>query len=215
MGGDLPSFVDRSDLVSYGTFGLLDAIEKFDADRGVRFETYAAVRIRGAILDGLRSMDWVPRSVRARIRGVARAEGALRTLLNRSPTEGEVAAAIGITVASLRKWSAEAALSTVVALDDGRHARSVERAESAAALSRDARTDQPGHALELAERQRAVAGAIEGLCDRDRTVIDLYYYRGLKLTEIGRVLGVTEARVSQLHTRARSALRKTLITMDL
>jgi RNA polymerase sigma factor for flagellar operon FliA len=215
VGGDLPSFVDRADLVSYGTFGLIDAITKFDRQRGVKFETYASVRIRGAILDGLRSVDWVPRSVRARIRGVARAEGALRTALNRSPTEDEVAAAIGITVESLRKRSAEAALSTVVALDDARHAPSLERAESVSALSGDTRTDQPGHALEVAERQRAIAGAIEGLCDRDRTVIDLYYYRGLKLTEIGRMLGVTEARVSQLHTRARTALRKTLLTMDL
>jgi RNA polymerase sigma factor FliA len=215
VGGDLPSFVDRADLVSYGTFGLIDAIGRFDRHRGVKFETYASVRIRGAILDGLRSIDWVPRSVRARIRGIARAEVALRTTLNRSPTEAEVAAAIGITVASLRKRSAEAALSTVVALDDARHAPSLERAESASARSQDARTDQPGHALEMAERKRAVAGAIEGLCDRDRTVIDLYYYRGLKLTEIGRMLGVTEARVSQLHTRARTALRKTLLTMDL
>lgn len=215
VGGDLPSFVDRGDLASYGTFGLIDAIDKFDRHRGVKFETYASVRIRGAILDGLRSADWVPRSVRARIRGVARAEGALRTTLNRSPTEGEVAAAIGITVASLRKRSAEAALSTVVALDDARHAPSLEWVESASALSRDGRAEQPGHALEVAERQRAVVGAIEGLCPRDRTVIDLYYYRGLKLTEIGRVLGVTEARVSQLHTRARTALRKTLLTMDL
>jgi RNA polymerase sigma factor for flagellar operon FliA len=215
VGGDLPSFVDRADLVSYGTFGLIDAITKFDRHRGVKFETYASLRIRGAILDGLRSIDWVPRSVRARIRGVARAEGALQTTLNRSPTEDEVAAAIGITVASLRKRSAEAVLSTVVALDDARHAPSLERAESACARSGDARTDQPGHALEVAERQRAIAGAIEGLCDRDRTVIDLYYYRGLKLTEIGRMLGVTEARVSQLHTRARTALRKTLLTMDL
>lgn len=215
VSGDLPSFVERGDLVSYGTFGLIDAIQKFDRRRGIKFETYASIRIRGAILDGLRSIDWVPRSVRARMREITRAEGALRSALSRSPTEDEVAAEIGITVANLRKWSAEAALSTVVALDDARHAPGLDRAESASARSSDGQTEQPDQALEVAERQRAVVGAIEGLCDRDRTVIDLYYYRGLKLTEIGRVLGVTEARVSQLHTRARTALRKTLLTMDL
>jgi RNA polymerase sigma factor for flagellar operon FliA len=179
----------------------------------VKFETYAAVRIRGAILDGLRTADWVPRSVRTRIRDIRRAECALQATLHRTPTETEVAAAIGITTASLRKLCAEAALSRIVPLDDVRH-RAVERAESSAVLSRDVDDDQPGHALEVAERRRAVAAAIERLCDRDRTVIDLYYYRGLKLTEIGQMLGVTEARVSQLNTRARSALKKHLLAVD-
>jgi RNA polymerase sigma factor FliA len=206
--------VERADLVSYGLVGLLDAIKKFDGDRGVRFETYAAVRIRGAILDGLRTADWVPRSVRTRIRDIKRAEGALQATLNRTPTETEVAAAIGITTASLRKLSADAALSRIVPLDDVRHARALARAESSAVRSRDVDDDQPGHALEAAERRRAVAEAIEGLCDRDRTVIDLYYYRGLKLTEIGRMLGVTEARVSQLNSRARLALKKNLLAVD-
>lgn len=215
VGADLPSYVERADLVSYGVLGLIDAIEKFDRDRGTKFETYASLRIRGAILDGLRSIDWVPRSVRTRIRAVARAEGALQMTLHRSPTETEVAAATGITIAGLRKLSADAALSRVVPLDDLRHATAFERTGSSAALSGDARADHPGRALEAAEQRRAVAGAIAGLCDRDRTVIDLYYYRGLKLTEIGRMLGVTEARVSQLHSRARSALKKSLLAMDL
>jgi RNA polymerase sigma factor for flagellar operon FliA len=212
VGGDLPSFVDRADLVSYGFLGLIDAIEKFDRDRGVRFGTYASVRIRGAILDGLRSVDWVPRSVRRGIRDVARAEGALQMTLHRRPTERELAVRLGITVTSLRKRSVDDALSRIVPLDDVRYVLRVERAESAAALSR---TDQPGHALEAAERRAAVTTAIDELCDRDRTVIDLYYNRGLTLSEIGSVLGVTEARVSQLHTRVRTALKKTLLDMDI
>jgi RNA polymerase sigma factor FliA len=215
MSIDLPPFVERCDLVSYGILGLVDAIDKFDRSRAVKFETYAATRIRGAILDGLRCIDWIPRSVRTKLRAVARAEAALQMSLHRTPTEAEVAAAAGMSVGAVRKLARDAALCNVVPLDDARHASVLDRTSSHAGLNRDGRTDQPGHALEAAERRQAVTCAIQGLNDRDRTVIDLYYYRGLKLTEIGRMLGVTEARVSQLHTRARSALRKTLLAMDL
>jgi RNA polymerase sigma factor for flagellar operon FliA len=213
MGADLPPFVDRADLRSYGILGLIDAIGKYDRGRPVKFDTYAATRIRGAVLDGLRSIDWMPRSVRAKLRDVSRAESALQMTLHRSPTEAELAAAVGISVAGLRKLGAEAALATVIPLDDARHAARLERTASRAAS--DGRADHPGDALEAAERRQAVACAIRALDDRDRTVIDLYYYRRLKLTEIGRVLGVTEARVSQLHARARSALRESLRAMDL
>lgn len=215
MSVDLPPFVEQCDLVSYGILGLVDAVDKFDRSRGVRFETYATTRIRGAILDGLRSIDWIPRSVRRKLRAVARAEAALQMTLHRTPTEAEVAAAVGMTVPELRKLAGDAALRNVVRLDDARHASVLERTYSHATPSRDSRTDQPGYALEAAERRHAVTCAVEGLNDRDRTVIDLYYFRGLKLTEIGRMLGVTEARVSQLHTRARSALRETLLAMEL
>jgi RNA polymerase sigma factor for flagellar operon FliA len=214
MSADLPAFVERCDLVSYGVLGLVDAIARFDRTRGVQFETYSCTRIRGAIIDGLRSIDWIPRSVRTKLRAVARAEGALQMALHRDPTEAEVAAAVGMTVAALRKLAGEAALRKVVPLDDVRHASALDRISSRAAPGRDNHADQPGAALEADERTQAVAFALEGLSDRDRTVIDLYYYRGLKLTEIGRMLGVTEARVSQLHSRARSALRETLLAMD-
>ena len=135
--------------------------------------------------------------------------------LHRWPTEAEVAAAVGMTVPALRKLAGDAALRNVVRLDDARHASALDRTCSHSTPARDNRADQPGFALEAAERRRAVTCAVEGLSDRDRTVIDLYYFRGLKLTEIGRMLGVTEARVSQLHSRARSALRETLLAMDL
>lgn len=214
MSADLPPFVERCDLVSYGILGLVDAIAKFDRTRAVKFETYAATRIRGAILDGLRSIDWIPRSVRMKLRAIARAEAALQMTLHRSPTEAELAAAVGMSVPALRKLAGEAALRNLVPLDDVRHASAVEHTSSRSVLARDNRADQPGDALEADERRQAVTCAIEGLNDRDRTVIDLYYYRGLKLTEIGRMLGVTEARVSQLHTRARTALRETLLAMD-
>jgi RNA polymerase sigma factor FliA len=215
MSVDLPPFVERCDLASYGFLGLADAIAKFDPARGVKFETYAATRIRGAILDGLRSIDWIPRSVRMRLRAVARAEAALGMTLHRSPTQSEIAAAVGLSVPALSKLTGDAALRHLVPLDDARHASAVERSCSPAAMARDHHADLPGDALEAAERQHAVSSAIQGLNDRDRTVIDLYYYRGLKLTEIGRMLGVTEARVSQLHSRARTALRKSLLAMDL
>jgi len=212
---DLPSFVERADLVSYGVLGLVDAIGKFDRSRSVKFETYASARIRGAILDGLRSIDWIPRSVRTKQRDVARAEAALLMTLHRKPTEAEVATEVGLSVAGLRKLSGEAARGSMVPLDDV-PARGLDDYDSRAVAARDdGRADHPGQALEAAERRRAVACAIQGLNDRDRTVIDLYYYRGLKLTEIGRLLGVTEARVSQLHTRARSALRRSLVALDL
>jgi RNA polymerase sigma factor FliA len=206
----LPAHVERADLVAYGMLGLVDAVGKYDPTRNVRFTTYAAVRIRGAVLDGLRSVDSVPRSVRARSRAVARAEAALQMSLQRRPTETELAAAAGMTVAGLRRLAADAAVGRTVSLEDVRDGTG-----SAATLTPDLPTEQPGHALEAAERRQAVACAIRGLNDRDRTVINLYYYRGLKLTEIGRLLGVTEARVSQLHTRARTALRKSLLAMDL
>lgn len=214
MSLDLPSFVERCDLASYGILGLVDALAKFDPTRAVKFETYAAPRIRGAILDGLRGIDWIPRSVRTKLRAVARAEATLQSTLGRNPTEAELAMAVGMSVAGLRKLSGDAALRTVVRLDDERLGPVLDRTSSRAALGRD-RADQPGHALEAAERTRAVASALDGLDDRDRAVIHLYYYRGLKLTEIGRMLGVTEARVSQLHTRARSTLRRNLLAMDL
>ncbi len=215
IGADLPPFVERCDLASYGILGLVDAVGKYDRTRAVKFESYASTRIRGAILDGLRSIDWIPRSVRTKLRAVARAEAALLTTLHRRPTEAELAGATDMSVAEVRKLANDAALCNVVRLDDARHASALDRTSGAAALGRDGRSDQPGQALEAAERREALTCAIERLSDRHRTVIDLYYYRGLKLTEIGRLLGVTEARVSQLHTGARSALRESLLAMDL
>jgi RNA polymerase sigma factor for flagellar operon FliA len=217
VSGSLPPSVEMADLVSYGIFGLIDAIDKFEPDRGIRFESYASSRIRGAILDELRNMDWVPRSVRTKIRDVERAYGSLQMTLNRTPTESEVAAELGITVAELRKLSSEVAFANVVPVDDIRHCPGFDDVTFSAAfssLSRDGRTAQPDDALEAAEQARAVASAINGLCERERAVIDLHYYRGLKLTEIGQLLGVTVARVSQLHARARLALKKTLVAMD-
>lgn len=214
LGAGLPPHVERADLVSYGLLGLLDAIERYDLGRGVPFESYAAIRIRGAVLDGLRSIDWVPRSVRSRIRELGRVEGALLTSLNRNPTEAEVAAAIGMTIAGLRELAVEAELSRIVPLDNVRRSPGSEYTGAAARCS-DPAAERPSDALDAAEQRRAVASAIEGLPARDRTVIDLYYYRGLKLTEIGRLLGVTEARVCQLNSRARAALKKSLLDMEL
>jgi RNA polymerase sigma factor for flagellar operon FliA len=209
VGSRVPPSVEMADLVSYGMFGLIDAIDKFEPDRGVRFETYARSRIRGAVLDELRSMDWVPRSVRTKIRDVERARTAVQTTLNRMPTEADVAAELGITVAELRKLSSEVAFASLVPVEDIRHCPGYDDVGYSIPSA-----DQPHDALEAAEQARAVASAISRLRERERVVIDLHYYRGLKLTEIGDLLGVTVARVSQLHTRARLALKKTLVAMD-
>lgn len=134
---DLPSFIERADLVSYGVLGLVDAIGKFDRTRAVKFETYASARVRGAILDGLRSFDWIPRSVRTKQRDVARAEATLLMTLHRKPTEAEVATEVGLSVAGLRKLSGEVARCSIVPLDG-------------APAAQDERADQPGQALEAA-----------------------------------------------------------------
>ncbi|MBA2389203.1 MAG: FliA/WhiG family RNA polymerase sigma factor [Geodermatophilaceae bacterium] len=217
FGSGLPQFVETADLISYGIFGLMDAIQKFEPDRGHRFETYAVSRIRGAILDELRTLDWVPRSVRARIRAAEQAYSALQAQHSRTPTEAEVAMELNLTLAELGQLFTQMSFSNVVALDElvrqhGDHSEN--SAASLGDLLRDARSDPPGAALEAADQARALSRAIAGLPERDRIVISLYYYEELTLAEIGEVLGITESRVCQLHTRARLALKSALLAAD-
>ncbi len=208
IGTGLPAHVDNGDLVQSGIFGLVDAIERFEPDRGLKFETYAMQRIRGAILDDLRAQDWVPRSVRSRAREVERAMEKLQAKLNRSASDREVADELGITVAELRDLYAQLQLTSVVALDElvaaGRGASSL------AETLPDHHAEDPVAAMEDRENRRLLAEAIAQLGDRDRTVVTLYYFESLTLAEIGRVLGVTESRVCQLHTRAVLRLRTKL-----
>jgi RNA polymerase sigma factor for flagellar operon FliA len=210
MASGLPSHVDEGDLVSYGLLGLIGAIERFDPDREIKFETFAVARIKGAIIDELRSLDWVPRSVRARAREVERAHAALEAELGRAPTEEEMAQKLEVSVEEFRDVLLQIANSSVLALDDlwtfadpdggGGQISVLDTIQDPNALD----PESEAHTAELKDR---LADAIESLPERERLVIALYYYENLTLREIGEVLGVTESRVSQLHTKSVLALR--------
>jgi RNA polymerase sigma factor FliA len=208
IGTGLPTHVDHADLVQSGIFGLVEAIERFEPDRGLKFEIYAMQRIRGAILDDLRALDWVPRSVRSRAREVERAMERLEAKLHRTASDAEVAGELNITVGELRDLFAQLQLTSVAALDElvaaGRGAGSL------AETLPDHRAEDPVAAMEDRENRRLLVEAIAQLDERDRTVVTLYYFENLTLAEIGKVLGVTESRVCQLHTRAVLRLRAKL-----
>jgi RNA polymerase sigma factor FliA len=202
----VPPMIEHADLVSYGVFGLIDAIEKFDPERHIKFETYAVSRIKGAVIDELRSVDWVPRSVRAKARLVERAFSELQGTLLRSPTDFELASDIGISDVALRKISAETFFVGVVALDEVISGRPGDGGTTLGQTLAD-RREGPVAAFELEETNRGLVRAINCLGERERRVLSLYYYRGMTLAEIGRVLGVTESRVCQIHGTAIGHLR--------
>lgn len=199
----LPSSVDQSDLVSYGVIGLMDAIEKFDPERQIKFETYGIARIRGAILDELRAIDWVPRSVRARARAADRAYARLEHHLRRAPTDAELAEELHTTVADLQELARQTQVAGVLQLDDVLFGRG----ETTLGEQLADQSDGPGVQLEMAETRRILAAAIDQLGEREKTVLTLYYYEGLNLAEIGEILGVTESRACQIHTKAVTQLR--------
>jgi RNA polymerase sigma factor FliA len=204
VGAGLPSSVDPGDLVSSGVFGLIDAIERFDLDRGVKFETFAVPRIRGAVYDGLRKLDWVPRSVRSRARSVERAFSELEHRLGRAPTEEEIAAHLDISGAELTRWFAAIATTTVGPLD-----RAIAAGAEPVALDGPG-SGSPSAMVEDQELSRIMRTEIKKLPDREKLVLSLYYDEGLTLSEIGQVLGVTESRVSQVHTKSVLHLRARL-----
>ncbi|WAL69802.1 FliA/WhiG family RNA polymerase sigma factor [Amycolatopsis cynarae] len=208
VGTGLPTHVDVGDLVQSGIFGLIDAIEKFDPERGLRFETYAMQRIRGAILDDLRSQDWVPRVVRSRLREAERALERLGARLHRTPTDVELAHELGIGLDELRDLYGQLRLTSVVALED-LVAAGKDSGSLVDTLPDDGAVD-PVAVLVDRDNRRQLAEAIAQLTERDRIVVSLYYFESLTLAEIGKVLGVTESRVSQLHTRAVLRLRARL-----
>lgn len=214
VGMRLPSTVEHADLVSYGMFGLIDAIEKYQTDRAVKFESYASSRIRGAIIDELRAMDWVPRSVRTKARSVDRAHAELESRLHRAPTEAEIAAHLEITVAELRAVYSQLSSVNVAALDEMLGGEDRPGGLSLMDTLPDDDEDEPGVAMEAAETKFLLARAIEHLSERERIVVVLYYYENMTLAEIGRVLGVTESRVSQMHTAAMLRLRTRLVEAD-
>jgi RNA polymerase sigma factor for flagellar operon FliA len=201
LAAGLPKSVDTGDLVSAGVFGLMNAIDKFDPANGAKFETYAIPRIRGAILDGLRALDWVPRSVRSRSRSVQDAIALLEHQLGRTPTDEEISAELKISVEELEKWLADIAAGSVGPLD---HV-----AMDNTAAEADAQI-QPGRAMEEGELRAAMRAEISRLPEREQAILILYYEDGLTLSEIGEALGVTESRISQIHTKAVLQLRSRL-----
>jgi RNA polymerase sigma factor FliA len=210
----LPQSIEQADLVSYGMFGLIDAIEKFDTDRNIKFETYAITRIKGAIIDELRSIDWVPRSVRAKARAVEQTYASLEGSLGRAPTDAEVASALQISEADLQQIFGQISYIGIVALDEvisggGERGDSVTLGDSLAD-----RGEGPMAAFEVEEMKQILAGAINRLGDREKIVLSLYYYENLTLAQIGQVLGVTESRVCQIHTKAVMQLRGRLIMAE-
>jgi RNA polymerase sigma factor for flagellar operon FliA len=211
----LPQSIEQADLVSYGMFGLIDAIEKFDTDRNIKFETYAITRIKGAIIDELRSIDWVPRSVRAKARAVEQAYASLEASLGRAPTDAEVAGALQISEADLQQIFGQISYIGIVALDEVISGGGGERGDSVTLGDSLAdRGEGPMAAFEVEEMKQILAGAINRLGDREKIVLSLYYYENLTLAQIGQVLGVTESRVCQIHTKAVMQLRGRLIMAE-
>jgi RNA polymerase sigma factor for flagellar operon FliA len=210
----LPQNVDQSDLVSYGIFGLIDAIEKFDPSRGFKFETYAIARIKGAILDELRSIDWVPRSVRAKARAIEKAYGKLESHLHRAPTDVELADELELTDDQLQATLGQINLVGLVALDEmlsgGERGDSMTLGDTVASDPGEG----PVAAYEVEEMRHILADAINRMPEREKIVLTLYYYEGLTLAEIGEVLSVTESRVCQIHTKAVLQLRSRLAASE-
>jgi RNA polymerase sigma factor FliA len=206
----LPRNVDAADLISYGTFGLIDAIDKFDLDRGYKFETYAVNRIKGAILDELRALDWVPRSVRSRAREIQRSLAELEHAMQRTPTDEELASHMEMPLDDLQSALCEMSNLGFVALDELLNPGERD-SSSMGDLLADPRALDPSGSFERDETRYMLADAVNRLGDRERLVITLYYYEGLTLAEIGQVLGVTESRVCQIHTKSVMSLRNRLM----
>ncbi|MBV9049747.1 MAG: RNA polymerase sigma factor WhiG [Solirubrobacterales bacterium] len=211
MSSGLPAHVEETDLISYGLGGLVSAIERFDTSRQIKFETYAITRIRGAIIDELRTLDWVPRSVRARARDIERANMKLEARLQRAPSDEEMASELAISVEDFQDALLQISTSTIVALDELWNV-SDSTGDQVSLLDTlpDRRAPDPQVVVDQSELRERIASAIAALPEREKLVVALYYYENLTLREIGEVLGVTESRVSQLHTKAVLRLRSKL-----
>jgi RNA polymerase sigma factor for flagellar operon FliA len=207
VGTGLPRSVDQNDLASYGLFGLIDAIDKFDLERGFKFETYAINRIKGAILDELRALDWVPRSVRSRARRIESSIADLEHKLQRPPTEEEVAADLEMDIGDFRDALAQIGRSGIAALDEF---VSNDSSTSMGEMIADPLGVSPEAEFQAEETRQSLIDAINRLPSRERLVVTLYYYEGMTLAEIGDVLGVTESRVCQIHAKTMMSMRNRL-----
>ncbi len=204
VAANLPSSVDRDDLVSAGVIGLMDALERFDAARDNAFSTYAVMRIRGAVIDELRARDWVPRSARERARDYQRAIAALTGKLGRAPNDGELAKALGVAEDDLPELERSAHLSTQVSLDEPIGDDAV---LGNVLASHDGEHENPARNLEREDLRRVLIKALASLSEQERIVVKLYYFEELLLREIADLLGVTESRICQIHGRVMGILR--------
>lgn len=217
VGVGLPRNVEQADLVSYGIFGLIDAIERFEPERGYKFETYAITRIKGAIIDEMRSLDWVPRSVRVKARTIETAYASFEAAHHRTPSDEELAVETGMTAGQLQLALSQISFLGVVALDDvvgGRGGGGEQRESGTFGDSLADPSAGPGAMIEVEEMRHLLASAIGDMPERERTVLSLYYFEAFTLAEIGSVFGVSESRACQIHTRAILQLRAKLDASD-
>jgi RNA polymerase sigma factor for flagellar operon FliA len=203
----MPHNVEFDDLVGFGVFGLLDAIDKFDPEKGVKFKTYAVTRIRGAIFDELRSIDWVPRSVRQKTREVEEAIGSLEAQLGRTATDQEIASSLGMNEDEFTKTMMKISTTSILSLNDVWFSGDDNDKVTIEASIESPSSLNPDIIVEKEEVRRVIISAINELPDKEKKILVLYYYEDLTLKEIGQVLEVTESRVSQLHTKAMLRLR--------
>ena len=209
----MPHNVEFDDLVGYGVFGLFDAIAKFDPEKHVKFKTYAVTRIRGAIFDELRSIDWVPRSVRQKTRELEEAIRTLEAQMGRAATDEEIAAAMSISVDELQGLILKISGTSMLSLNDVWYAGEEDDKISIGESIESPASMNPDIIVEKGEIKRVIMKAIQELPDKEKKVLVLYYYEDLTLKEIGHVLGVTESRISQLHTKAIMRLRGKLTSV--
>ena len=198
--------VEYEDLVSYGIFGLIDAIDKFDYGKNVKFETYASLRIRGAILDQIRKMDWIPRSVRQKQKKIDMTMSKLEAEYGRPATDEEIAKELDITVDELDTWNGQTKISNIISLEDFIEQGSEIRMDA----SHNSQFEQPEKIVEKSELALMLEKALDELTEKEKSVVLFYYYEDLSLKEISKVLGVSESRVSQLHTKAIQKMKKHL-----
>jgi len=201
------SNVEYDDLVGYGVFGLIDAIEKFDIDKKVKFETYASLRIRGAIIDSIRDLDWAPRSLRKKGKELERAYFEVENRLGHSASDQEIADHLGITIDELNKLLQEVNMSQMISLEDYLD-QNHEIGLDGLTMDRDAM--RPEQRMEVIELRETLAEAIEKLPEKERMVVTLYYFEELTLKEISHIMKVSESRISQLHTKAIIRMRSRL-----
>lgn len=196
--------VEYDDLVGYGIFGLIDAIDKFDYGKNVKFETYASLRIRGAILDQIRKMDWIPRSLRQKQRRIDQAMSKIEAETGKTATDEQIAQELGISLDELNNWQGQAKMSNMVSLDEfteeGTETTKMEAVGNA-------RFDRPEDVVEKEELKKMIVEALDNLTEKEREVVVLYYYEDMTLKEISLILEVSESRVSQLHTKALNKMK--------
>jgi RNA polymerase sigma factor for flagellar operon FliA len=197
--------VEYEELVSYGIFGLIDAIDKFDTEKNVKFETYASLRIRGSILDQIRKMDWIPRTVRQRQRKMDDAIKQVEMRTGKSATDEELAKELGLSEDELGNWQSQLKVTNIVSLNEFEENNGP---EPVADTSHQSHFQQPEEVVEEEELKEMLSAALDLLTEKERRVIELYYYEDMNLKEISQILEVSESRVSQLHTKGLLKMRK-------